>query len=510
MRGILIACALFHCISFAATPAKLKWVFLDLNNQPGEVAMAKKLTTGRAEVLVFKQARDFIKHLRENPDDRFSTIVISGESSGGHYGSADGFDISDLAELGKSYPSLSNVDAIYALGCNTAVALTAKRWLKSLPGLRYVAGFDGSAPRGAPIVDFLKTAENARSKLIAIEKLDDLKTAAKPHYRYGNIAINGAVAILNPKNEDVLFASRKGGAVSLKLKNATRDEAMCEEALTNLYGTVKTVSGNSTFKKNSLAELYAPFTTDPGAKEFDPECKALKPLPAVQDAEAPLRKAYASLQTLTGCEDAFFSDLDLSESYGFRNQADVEAELYSLISFIHADQFVANWGICAENYLSAISKKIERCFTPQSPESKLATRLGAIPLSRKTLCQLEQTLRRYAGPTQAGRNANDHQAGDLRSFMNASPHQLPSWDLWISLKEPKLKDFCSTLTVGKTTKDWLEKDVVPNEGNFVSFGKCSAELPKGEFEVALSWKKSKSSTTKDSPDPQPVQHQESR
>ncbi len=141
---------LMSSLTLAQTSAK-EILFLDLNNSPTEIEVARKTAqlTGKKLVVYPRDQATFdnaeLKKLLTGSN--FSSLVLSGHNGGSDYGGENGnvsvHDlINDLQETGHT----DKIESLYLLGCNSANKSKIYFWKEGIPGLKFIAGYDGSAP----------------------------------------------------------------------------------------------------------------------------------------------------------------------------------------------------------------------------------------------------------------------------------------------------------------------------------------------------------------------------
>ena len=137
---------------------KRKVVFVAINYGPAEIQTAKRAACDRGEdfVLVMPSNSDKpidalikefekIKKLGGKP----SSLIISGHSGGGQFfGETGNLSRSEIIGLfTEKFPEFrEGLESLYLLGCYTGVKYEIFSWIGRLPNLKFIAGYDGSAP----------------------------------------------------------------------------------------------------------------------------------------------------------------------------------------------------------------------------------------------------------------------------------------------------------------------------------------------------------------------------
>lgn len=135
-------------------------LFLDLNNNPMEIASAQKAACKRGEsLLVFPQPgqdRFNILELDQKLSElnakntKVNSLLISGHDGGGDFGGEHGgLTKQDLTAVVERHPELKeSVTSLLLLGCYTGVKQEIFDWKEVLPKTNLIAGYEGQAPLG--------------------------------------------------------------------------------------------------------------------------------------------------------------------------------------------------------------------------------------------------------------------------------------------------------------------------------------------------------------------------
>lgn len=128
-------------------------LFLDINNNPLEIAVARKAAIQKGQKLIIyptgkkEVTEEGLKSIIDN--NKFSSMTISGHSGGmSFHGEKGTLDLKFLADTLKNSPSKDSMQSLYLLGCNAGNKSKILFWKESLSNLKFIAGFDGIAPLG--------------------------------------------------------------------------------------------------------------------------------------------------------------------------------------------------------------------------------------------------------------------------------------------------------------------------------------------------------------------------
>lgn len=185
MKKIIIVLNLFLFQVMAAD----KMLFVDANNNPTEIKVARDAAKAQGKQLVIYpgsgkkvDAEELAKLFDVHS---FSSISFSGHSGAlMFYGDHGELDLENFASLIKDKPSAKNIQSLYLLGCNSGNKSKIMFWKEALPNLKFIAGFDGVAPVGTNqagliyYADILKNEEKILSSSNANEikkNLENLK-----------------------------------------------------------------------------------------------------------------------------------------------------------------------------------------------------------------------------------------------------------------------------------------------------------------------------------------------
>jgi hypothetical protein len=123
-------------------------LFLDLNDGKKEIDVAKKATRKKGDKLKVYPDKQFkMEELKEIlATTKYDSIVISGHNGGSDYsGSKGSVSVNELLQVLEE-TSNDKVRSLYLLGCNTANKSKIFFWKSALPQLKFIAGYDGTAP----------------------------------------------------------------------------------------------------------------------------------------------------------------------------------------------------------------------------------------------------------------------------------------------------------------------------------------------------------------------------
>ena len=159
-------------------------VFFDVNNNPKEkrdaIAAAKKkgerIVVYPAGDELFDKTQVEIILKKEKPQ----TIFLSGHDGGGDI-SGDRNERLEMSELksilDRNKDVAENIQVLGLLGCNTGSQALIMKWKKMMPNLRFVAGYDGTAPsdKWTQGRNYLVDIINKKDEILAIRESDIVK-----------------------------------------------------------------------------------------------------------------------------------------------------------------------------------------------------------------------------------------------------------------------------------------------------------------------------------------------
>lgn len=135
-------------------------IFLDLNNNPMEIASAQRAACKRGEsLLVFPKPGQKSFNIAEldqklselkASNTQVNSLLISGHDGGGDFGGEHGAVTKlDLVAVVERHPELKeSVTSLLLLGCYTGVKQEIFDWKEVLPKTNLIAGYEGQAPLG--------------------------------------------------------------------------------------------------------------------------------------------------------------------------------------------------------------------------------------------------------------------------------------------------------------------------------------------------------------------------
>jgi hypothetical protein len=337
-----------------------RWAFLNLNDQPEEVMTAKELA-GPGNIVVFTTSTSFEKYLVAHPEENFSTIVISGHSTGVQFISGGGVSADKVAQWAAKYPGVRSVDTLYALGCYTAITSNALAWSKGLPNIRTIAGFGLQAPSDekpqpgqthspfAPSSAFLRQVERARRTLPESPTLEDVKRIMKPaSQKWNQTYLASGVGVFDPATKAMMMTS------VFESDLIVHDPlVICRDAsrkIVDLLGTKFPALQDRTL--DGLMAFYR------WSSPSDPYVELPKDGPFTNP-----RIVYAHLQRLRGCPDSFFAtDPNVLQVFGPNaTGASLVKKINQTIAIVHGNIIADDYLICAPDFWNAIADRLERC-----------------------------------------------------------------------------------------------------------------------------------------------------
>lgn len=134
--------------------ASEKMLFVDANNNPGEIKVARETAKLQGkELIVYPSEKkeisveDIVEIIEKN---QFSSITFSGHSGGMlFYGEFGEILLKTLIDKVKNHPNTKHIESIYLLGCNSGNKSKMMFWREAFPNIKFIAGFDGTAPLGS-------------------------------------------------------------------------------------------------------------------------------------------------------------------------------------------------------------------------------------------------------------------------------------------------------------------------------------------------------------------------
>jgi hypothetical protein len=470
-------------VGASAQPSGL-WVMLDHNNQKAERIKAKQLAEARgAQLKVFSTVEDWKKWLAQdkNSQTEVDTLIVSGHAMGSAFDR--GLSVNALAEIARENSGVSKTKALYALGCYTATTANARLWARTLPDLRYVAGFDESAPSHDPAVQFLEEMERVRPQLGPQRTPEELKRDLERAFVYinskGQWSTNAAVGVLDRSGQKMNFVSRRKGTSVLPF--GPPDIEGCKKTISNLETSLKPAKSI----QNYLALNY-----NGGSP---PNCASIKNLPAAGDHSGDLRKIYSMMQRMALCdkevflmdpslvkrvelildaktlprEGAYAMDASYDEIRENLMASAFEERRDQMIVFIHQEQILKNFMECAQPFLRAVADRAKSCLKDRDAVP-LINAIQKTPVSRQSVCEMWKALEAHADFVSL---AQDMSSGLLE---NKSPWALRDMELWSPLNPSNRSKVCGRLTLNKREILKALQDRQKPAKKQASFGRCRA------------------------------------
>jgi hypothetical protein len=162
---------------------KKKVLFLDLNRSESEIKVAKEMAKKKGEELIIYPRNDDYLNLNDLEKiiskNKFRSLILSGHNGGKTYEGDNGrLVVSQLISmLDKS--GNTEIESLYLLGCNSANKSKMFFWKSSLPNLKFIAGYDGTAPLSSVQVglNYFRDTMAKESKLINSKDKKSLKSS---------------------------------------------------------------------------------------------------------------------------------------------------------------------------------------------------------------------------------------------------------------------------------------------------------------------------------------------
>lgn len=179
MKALFIFISLIHSFNLFANN---KVLFVDANNNPGEIKIAREVAKQQGkELVVYPSTKkeitveDVAILIKEN---QFSSITFSGHSGGMlFYGENGEILLKTLIEQVKNHPNAKHIESLYLLGCNSGNKSKMMFWKDAFPNIKFVAGFDGTAPLGTNQagLNFYKDIMSKEDKILQSANSGEIK-----------------------------------------------------------------------------------------------------------------------------------------------------------------------------------------------------------------------------------------------------------------------------------------------------------------------------------------------
>lgn len=353
--ALVSVCAAHAAPTPTAAPKKsgLTWVSIDMNGRKNEVAQVSALAGGAQNMVHLKNFADLDKFLAAHPDARLGPIVLSGHSDGtcffgNNAGDGDWSTAALKAVADKYQQAFSTVRVMFTMGCMSGSFEVMRGWVRALPNVRAIGGFDGIAPlntQGSP--RWLTHAYSAALKLPERASEAHVKMAALTTGAGFNTSAFGSVASA-PDGRKLFLYSHHGRDIR-SIDISAPDPCLPRlDALSKLLGKYKSVNG-----------FLASFSTPDSSGN-------LPPLP--NSEHGLLRQVYAQLPPLESCDGLtrtqplyrrLFAELeDDEEATESLEPRDLKK---TLIALIHGDLLARNFVTCSRPYLEALKNFWTRC-----------------------------------------------------------------------------------------------------------------------------------------------------
>lgn len=236
-------------LSLAVTAQEKKTetiLFIELNQNPKEIAVAKKVAKEKGMNLVVlpvvgkpgdpieleKQVTDFLT------SNKINSLVLSGHNGGDSYSGDQGkrsISVGKITSILEQSGSQNDLTSLYLLGCNSANKAKIFFWKSALPNLKFIAGYDGTAPLGH-IQSGLSYFEDALRKQKEIVKTSD---EAKLKELLSGLKFVGShptsVYACTPEDKEFLLMGKRKGTE----RYGKFDTAECSTKVKDFYSTYK-------------------------------------------------------------------------------------------------------------------------------------------------------------------------------------------------------------------------------------------------------------------------------
>lgn len=193
-------------------------LFIDLNQGKSEIEAAKRVAKAKGKKLIVYPSADEEFDLTQLKtiisENSFASLCVSGHNGGLYYSGTNGdLGLKDLFEVLSKSPSQQSIEGVYLLGCNGANKSKIALWKEALPNLKFLAGYDGTAPLSHNL-EGIRYFEDALSKQAQItaasnaQVLKNLMTTLKSV----NSFETSVYATCEPIDKEFLFLPKRSGS----------------------------------------------------------------------------------------------------------------------------------------------------------------------------------------------------------------------------------------------------------------------------------------------------------
>jgi hypothetical protein len=203
---------------FTQAWAQEKILFVDLNKGKTEIAAARRVAKAKGKELIVypSEGEEFkLENLKTIiTGNSFSSLCLSGHNGGNSYGGETGsVDVGELMSAIASSPSHQTIEGLYLLGCNGANKNKIFFWKEALPNLKFIAGYDGSAPlsSNANGVKYFEDALGKQSQITASKNAQILKQLMTTLNSVNNFE-SAVYASCGPLKKEYLYLPRRSGS----------------------------------------------------------------------------------------------------------------------------------------------------------------------------------------------------------------------------------------------------------------------------------------------------------
>jgi len=232
-------------ILFTQAWAQDKILFVDLNNGKTEIAAARRVAKAKGkELIVYPSKGEEFKF--ENlktiiTDNSFSSLCLSGHNGGNTYnGETGSVDVVELMSAIASSPSHQSIEGLYLLGCNGANKAKIFFWKEALPNLKFIAGYDGSAPLSSNVngVKYFEDALGKQSQITASKNTQILKQLMTTLNSVNNFD-SAVYASCGPLKKEYLYLPRRSGGERFGEFSSLECVAKIQDFKSNYLETIK-------------------------------------------------------------------------------------------------------------------------------------------------------------------------------------------------------------------------------------------------------------------------------
>jgi hypothetical protein len=197
--------------------AQEKILFLDLNKGKTEIAAAARVAKAKGQELIvyptggkYFDMEEFKGILEKNT---FNSLCLSGHNGGNVYSGENGsVNVAELISAVGSSSSHETIEGLYLLGCNGANKAKIFFWKEGLPNLKFLAGYDGTAPLSTNPngVKYFEDALKKQSQISSAKNTETLKQLMLSLSSVNQFE-TAVYATCAPEKKEYLYLPRRSG-----------------------------------------------------------------------------------------------------------------------------------------------------------------------------------------------------------------------------------------------------------------------------------------------------------